>query len=149
MSSLSPAAPQAAVAPDTLGAIFAANRKGARRGIYSVCSAHALVLEAAFEAARDDGSPLLRTGRGRRVAISVQHYHLAPLVLEATDHVCALPERFLLRFADRLDLLPLPVEVAGFGLSAAWHPRNEANAAHRWLREQLFASVGLEPEADG
>lgn len=59
MSSLSPAAPQAAVAPDTLGAIFAANRKGARRGIYSVCSAHALVLEAAFEAARDDGSPLL------------------------------------------------------------------------------------------
>ncbi|WP_186024587.1 D-tagatose-bisphosphate aldolase, class II, non-catalytic subunit [Burkholderia gladioli] len=59
MSSLSPAAPQAAVAPDTLGAIFAANRKGAQRGIYSVCSAHALVLEAAFEAARDDGSPLL------------------------------------------------------------------------------------------
>ncbi|MBU9178001.1 LysR family transcriptional regulator [Burkholderia gladioli] len=91
---------------------------------------------------------LARTGRNRRVAISVQHYHLAPLVLEATDHVCALPERFLLRFADRLDLLPLPVEVAGFGLSAAWHPRNEANAAHRWLREQLFAAAGLEPEAD-
>ncbi|MBN3725298.1 D-tagatose-bisphosphate aldolase, class II, non-catalytic subunit [Burkholderia sp. Ac-20379] len=43
----------------TLGAIFDANRAGHVRGIYSVCSAHALVLEAAFEAARDDGSPLL------------------------------------------------------------------------------------------
>jgi D-tagatose-1,6-bisphosphate aldolase subunit GatZ/KbaZ len=50
---------QAADAGRTLGAIFGANRAGARRGIYSVCSAHALVLEAAFEAARDDGSPLL------------------------------------------------------------------------------------------
>ncbi|MGS1004899.1 D-tagatose-bisphosphate aldolase, class II, non-catalytic subunit [Burkholderia glumae] len=49
----------AADAGRTLGAIFDANRAGARRGIYSVCSAHALVLEAAFEAARDDGSPLL------------------------------------------------------------------------------------------
>ncbi|WLE60169.1 LysR family transcriptional regulator [Burkholderia plantarii] len=88
---------------------------------------------------------LARTGHRRRVAVSVQHYHLAPLVLEATDYVCALPERFLRRFADRLDLLPLPIEVGGFVLGAAWHPRDEANAAHRWLREQLFAAA--EPPA--
>ncbi|KVE23641.1 tagatose-bisphosphate aldolase [Burkholderia singularis] len=39
--------------------IFEANRTGRRCGIYSVCSAHRIVLEAAFEAARDDESPLL------------------------------------------------------------------------------------------
>ncbi len=66
MSGLSPAAERAAQAAAvtadagrTLGAIFGANRDGAQRGIYSVCSAHALVLEAALESARDDGSPLL------------------------------------------------------------------------------------------
>ena len=35
------------------------NRAGARRGIYSVCSAHRLVLEAAFVQAKQDCSPLL------------------------------------------------------------------------------------------
>ena len=39
--------------------IVAANRAGERRGIGSVCSAHPLVLEAAIDAARIDGRPLL------------------------------------------------------------------------------------------
>ncbi|AJY12091.1 D-tagatose-bisphosphate aldolase, class II, non-catalytic subunit [Burkholderia dolosa] len=39
--------------------IFDANRADAQRGIYSICSAHRLVLEAACETARADGSPLL------------------------------------------------------------------------------------------
>ncbi|KVE35230.1 class II D-tagatose-bisphosphate aldolase, non-catalytic subunit [Burkholderia sp. BDU5] len=42
-----------------LRGIFDANRAGRASGIYSVCSAHRLVLEAAFEAARADESPLL------------------------------------------------------------------------------------------
>lgn len=84
---------------------------------------------------------IARHGRTRNVAVSVQQYHLAPLVIEATDYVCALPERFLQRFSDRLDLLPLPVEVGGFGLTAAWHPRHDADAAHSWLRNELFAAA--------
>lgn len=86
---------------------------------------------------------IARTGRTRQVAVSVQQYHLAPLVLEATDYVCALPERFLQRFSDRLDLLPLPVEVDGFELTAAWHPRHNTDAAHAWLRGELFAAANL------
>ncbi|WP_323121099.1 D-tagatose-bisphosphate aldolase, class II, non-catalytic subunit [Burkholderia alba] len=39
--------------------VFAANRNHLGCGIYSVCSAHRLVLDAALEAARDDESPLL------------------------------------------------------------------------------------------
>ena len=42
-----------------LDPIVTANREGSRRGIYSVCSAHPLVLEAAFHQALEDGSPLL------------------------------------------------------------------------------------------
>ncbi|TPQ45529.1 D-tagatose-bisphosphate aldolase, class II, non-catalytic subunit [Burkholderia ubonensis] len=51
--------PRTAHAHTVLRMIFDANRGGAQRGIYSVCSAHRLVLEAACEAARADGSPLL------------------------------------------------------------------------------------------
>ncbi|MDN7428140.1 D-tagatose-bisphosphate aldolase, class II, non-catalytic subunit [Burkholderia sp. AU45388] len=46
-------------ADTVLRMIFDANRADAQRGIYSICSAHRLVLEAACEAARADGSPLL------------------------------------------------------------------------------------------
>ncbi|GHC15665.1 D-tagatose-bisphosphate aldolase, class II, non-catalytic subunit [Aidingimonas halophila] len=42
-----------------LDTIVDANRQGALRGIYSVCSAHPLVLEAAFDRAVRDDSPLL------------------------------------------------------------------------------------------
>lgn len=89
-----------------------------------------------FHGFMDDS--LRELGLTRDVVISVQQYHLAPLVLEATDLVCVLPERFLRRFADKLDLLTLPVEVQGFALSAAWHPRLHADPAHRWLRDQLI-----------
>ncbi|KVT04705.1 tagatose-bisphosphate aldolase [Burkholderia sp. MSMB1078WGS] len=46
-------------ADTVLRMIFDANRADAQRGIYSICSAHRLVLEAACETARTDGSPLL------------------------------------------------------------------------------------------
>ncbi|TCW82022.1 D-tagatose-bisphosphate aldolase, class II, non-catalytic subunit [Burkholderia sp. SRS-46] len=51
--------PRAAPSNAVLRMIFDANRGDAQRGIYAVCSAHRLVLEAACEAARADGSPLL------------------------------------------------------------------------------------------
>lgn len=51
--------PRASHTEAVLRVIFDANRGDAQRGIYSVCSAHTFVLEAACEAARADGSPLL------------------------------------------------------------------------------------------
>ncbi|MFY9855870.1 MAG: class II D-tagatose-bisphosphate aldolase, non-catalytic subunit, partial [Terracidiphilus sp.] len=44
---------------DEVCALLKENRAGERRGIYSVCSANRLVLEAAFAQASDDRSPLL------------------------------------------------------------------------------------------
>jgi D-tagatose-1,6-bisphosphate aldolase subunit GatZ/KbaZ len=46
-------------AVDEMCGLLKENRAGKRRGIYSVCSANRLVLEAAFAQARQDGSPLL------------------------------------------------------------------------------------------
>src|ERR1039458_6456166 len=44
---------------DEMNDLLKENRAGKRRGIYSVCSANRLVLEAAFAQAKQDGSPLL------------------------------------------------------------------------------------------
>ena len=39
--------------------IVSANKSGKAQGIYSVCSAHPMVLEAAFQQAKQDGTPIL------------------------------------------------------------------------------------------
>jgi D-tagatose-1,6-bisphosphate aldolase subunit GatZ/KbaZ len=46
-------------AVDEMRTLLKENRAGNRRGIYSVCSANRLVLEAAFAQAKQDGGPLL------------------------------------------------------------------------------------------
>ncbi|CAM2156848.1 LysR family transcriptional regulator [Pararobbsia alpina] len=125
-----------------------AQRKGHPRGLTppdldSYCALRHVIVSGDgghFHGFMDDH--LRERGLTREVSISVQQYHLVPLVLEATDLVCTLPERFLRRFADKLDLLPLPIEVQGFELAAAWHPRMQADPAHQWLREQLTAIAG-------
>ncbi|WP_036840606.1 LysR family transcriptional regulator [Pleomorphomonas oryzae] len=78
-------------------------------------------------------------GYRRNVALSVHQFILAPMVVEHTDFVSTLPERFARRFADRVDIFELPFAAQGFSLHAGWHPRSHADPAHRWLREQLVA----------
>ena len=84
---------------------------------------------------------LAQKGGARRVAVSVQHYSLVPLILEQTDLVCTLPSGFLDRFADRLTALPLPFDAGRFTLFATWHARFEHDPAHGWFRTQLAACM--------
>lgn len=43
------------------------------------------------------------------------------------------------RFADGLVSFPLPVETPEIAVTLLWHPRMEADPAHRWLRETVIA----------
>src|SRR5476649_2818013 len=81
---------------------------------------------------------LAALGMQRQVVLSVSSYNLVPLMLASTDYVCALPLCLLNRFSDTLDIFPLPLAKLGFTLSMAWHPRNDNDAGHRWLRERLM-----------
>jgi DNA-binding transcriptional LysR family regulator len=84
---------------------------------------------------------LQQKGGARRVAVSVQHYSLVPLILETTDLVCTLSTQFLSRYASRLTVLPLPFDAGRFELHATWHARFDNDAAHGWFRKQLTASM--------
>ena len=76
-------------------------------------------------------------GRRRHVVLSVPQFILAPMIVERTDLVATIPERFARRFADRVDVSELPFRTPDFSLFAAWHPRSHEDPAHIWLRNWL------------
>jgi hypothetical protein len=43
-----------------------------------------------------------------------------------------------MRFADKLDLTPPRFDLLLARIVALWHPRNQADAGHAWLRDRLY-----------
>lgn len=128
-----------------------AQRKGHPRGtgpldLDSFCTLdHVLVSTQGGRFAGMVDDALLELGRSRNVVYSVQNYSHVPLVLAATDAVCTLPSRFMKQYADSLDLFEPPLGLAELRLALAWHPRNQKDAGHQWLRRQIYLSAQLEP----
>jgi hypothetical protein len=69
------------------------NRAGKRRGIYSVCSANRLVLEAAFAQAKQDQSPLLIEATSNQVAIPARPRHSSGTMYTPLPSKAILPRR--------------------------------------------------------
>lgn len=82
---------------------------------------------------------LARRGLSRRVERQVPFFHSALDLLAETDLVLTAPERFLRRHADPsgLRVLPCPLEPAPYRVRLIWHPRMNADAGHRWLRQTI------------
>jgi DNA-binding transcriptional LysR family regulator len=69
--------------------------------------------------------------------------------------VTAVPERVARYFAPALGLavFPIPAELDPIEVRMAWHPRHDADPAHRWLRQcvrevtavELVAPTGQHP----
>lgn len=92
-----------------------------------------------FSAMIDDA--LAKAARSRKVVASVQSYAIAAMIAAETNYLCTLPARFLMRFADRLDLAPPPLELPGLTIMAVWHPRMNGDQGHRWLRDRIEAAT--------
>jgi len=120
-----------------------AQRRGHPRGrkpldLNSYCDlSHLLVSTSGGSFRGDIDEQLEKIGRQRRVALSVHQFSLAPIFLRATDYVATLPARFVTRFTDELDVFELPFKAQGYSLSAVWHPRNDADLGHTWLRTEI------------
>jgi LysR family transcriptional regulator, mexEF-oprN operon transcriptional activator len=83
----------------------------------------------------------------RQVALSIPHFLVAPMVLAETDLVATLAERIALAFAQShgLKLLPLPLELEGFGVWMRWHQSSDKSSACQWLRAELLAACRDRP----
>lgn len=82
---------------------------------------------------------LAELGHYRHTTVSVQYYTAVPPILERTNCLATLPERFLHRFDHMIDRFDLPFAFDPFQLQVGWHPRFDEDLGHQWLREQLIA----------
>jgi DNA-binding transcriptional LysR family regulator len=123
--------------------------------------AHPLAADGAVTAARYAAFPHVTTPQGgriagaldaglaaqglrRSVAAVVPGFPAALAVACASDLVALLPASFMATLhgaqSAPAHAFDLPVPVDAFSISLMWHPRHEADPAHRWLRELIVAA---------
>ncbi len=80
---------------------------------------------------------LAALGLDRTIVASVGGFGTALALARGTDLIATVPERHTGKLRAGLHSFDLPVELAKFTVSMLWHPRLEADQAHRWLRGLL------------
>lgn len=73
-------------------------------------------------------------GLARTVTIAVANFADALSIVRTSDHVAAVPARLTTPARTGLHTFDLPVRTDALAISLAWHPRFDADPAHRWLR---------------
>lgn len=73
-------------------------------------------------------------GYKRNVVTIVGGFAAALALARTSDLVATVPERQTGNLRDGLFTFPLPVSVREITISMLWHPRLDADPAHRWLR---------------
>lgn len=77
---------------------------------------------------------LAALGLTRMVTVAVANFADALAIARTSDHVAAVPTRLTLPARAGMAGFDLPVQTAPLAISQAWHPRFDADPAHRWLR---------------
>lgn len=77
---------------------------------------------------------LAAAGLTRAVATIVGDFASALALARTTDLIATVPERHTGNLRAGLVGFPLPVAVPEIAVSLLWHPRLDADPAHRWLR---------------
>lgn len=73
----------------------------------------------------------------RHVATLVPGFATALALVQASDLVATVPERHCASLYPDLVRLPLPFSLPAITLALLWHPRLDADPAHRWLRHLI------------
>ncbi|HEX8188658.1 MAG TPA: LysR family transcriptional regulator [Pyrinomonadaceae bacterium] len=73
-------------------------------------------------------------GLEREVATTVGGFSTALALARASDLIATVPERHTGNLRAGMHSFPLPVSVPEITVSLLWHPRLDADQAHRWLR---------------
>ncbi|MGY2173024.1 LysR family transcriptional regulator [Pseudomonas gingeri] len=80
----------------------------------------------------DDG--LKRLGLERAVLTIVAGFSTALALARSSDLIASVPERHTARLRLGMYSFALPLDAPDFSVSMLWHPRMDADLAHRWLR---------------
>jgi DNA-binding transcriptional LysR family regulator len=85
----------------------------------------------------DDALKLL--GLEREIVSIVGGFATAVSLARASDFIASVPERHTASLRAGMHAFALPVALPDFTVSMLWHPRLDADAAHRWLRGHVRA----------
>lgn len=81
-------------------------------------------------------------GLVRQVSIVVAGFNTAIALARDTDLIASVPERYISVPPRGLHCFELPVTLPPFTVAMLWHPRQDADLAHRWLRTCLREVCG-------
>lgn len=96
-------------------------------------AAHVLVSRRGLEMAAVDQA-LERLGLARQVAVTVGGFGPAIVLARASDMVATVPEKHTQSLWHGMHSFVPPLDLPAFTISLFWHPRVDADPAHRWLR---------------
>ena len=96
-------------------------------------ASHVVVSRNGLEASAVD-NPFLPPGTQRAVATIVSGFSAALSLVRASDLVATVPDRHTRNLREGLFSFSLPLDSQAFTVSMLWHPRMDADPAHRWLR---------------
>lgn len=94
----------------------------------------------------DDALDLLSLKRD--VAAVVGGFSEALSLVRGSDMIATVPERYTGRLRDGLFTFALPFAMPERTISLLWHPRMDADAAHRWLRGLVREICTAAPSKD-
>lgn len=73
-------------------------------------------------------------GLAREVVTIVAGFSTALALARATELIVSVPERHTASLRAGMHSFPLPLTLPTFTVAMLWHPRMDADPAHRWLR---------------
>jgi DNA-binding transcriptional LysR family regulator len=73
-------------------------------------------------------------GHQRKIGTIVGGFAAALALARATDLIATVPQTHTGKLRAGMHCAPLPFPMPGITVSMLWHPRQEADPAHRWLR---------------
>lgn len=84
---------------------------------------------------------LKELGLARKIAVVTPTFYPAFAIASSTDLIALAPQISVANLAKQFNLFvfDLPFEFPALTISQAWHPRFDTDAAHRLIREKLFA----------
>ena len=81
---------------------------------------------------------LTQLGLERKVVTIVGGFSIALGLARASDLIASVPERHTASLRAGMVSFPLPVATPAITVSLLWHPRLQADQAHRWLRSLVL-----------
>ena len=81
-------------------------------------------------------------GMSRQISTIVAGFSTAIALARDTDLIASVPERYTAHQRDGLSSFELPLALPTFTVAMLWHPRLDADLAHRWLRGCLREVCG-------